>query len=165
MESSHTAGRMPEARIKKQTPHRDRRRKDERHHTSVRYSGPTLGSGSLSAPLSARAVAAIRPAPTIFARPAFLFILSGPGQWHARQEQFFATPFLASVRVGTSRLSGLFPHCNHPWGTAPASVESRVVAHRLPVSRTISNGSNHPGALGPGCKQRGCIVNLDPIGH
>jgi hypothetical protein len=51
------------------------------------------------------------------------------------------------------------------WGTAPATVESRVVAHRLPVWRTISNGSNYAGALGPGCKQRVCIINLDPIGH
>src|ERR1035441_1060280 len=55
-----------------------------RHHTSVRNPRPTLfGRASNRAPMSARAVAVIRPAPNIIAQLAFLCILSGPGQLHA----------------------------------------------------------------------------------
>src|ERR1700739_1267479 len=51
----------------------------KRHHTSVRNPRPTLhGRASNRAPMSARAVAVIRPAPTIIARLPFLFILFGP---------------------------------------------------------------------------------------
>jgi outer membrane protein assembly factor BamA len=58
-----------------------------RHHTSVRNPRPTLiGRASNRAPMSARAVAVIRPAPTIIARLAFLCILSGPGQVHPNQD-------------------------------------------------------------------------------
>jgi hypothetical protein len=63
-----------------QTPNRDRRRKTgSRHHTSVRNPRPTLiGRASNRAPMSARAVAVIRPAANIIARLAFLYILCGP---------------------------------------------------------------------------------------
>src|SRR5665647_1832525 len=55
-----------------------------RHHTSVRNPRPTLfGRASNRAPMSARAVAVIRPASNIIAQLAFLCILSGPGQLHA----------------------------------------------------------------------------------
>jgi hypothetical protein len=55
-----------------------------RHHTSVRNPRPTLfGRASNRAPMSARAVAVIRPAANIIAQLAFLYILSGPGQLHA----------------------------------------------------------------------------------
>ena len=58
-----------------------------RHHTSVRNPRPTLyGRASNRAPMSARAVAVIRPAPTIFARLAFLHLLSGQGQLHAYKD-------------------------------------------------------------------------------
>jgi hypothetical protein len=57
---------------------------DGRHHTSVRNPRPTLiGRASNRAPMSARAVAVIRPAANIIARLAFLYILSGPGQLYA----------------------------------------------------------------------------------
>jgi hypothetical protein len=57
---------------------------DKRHHTSVRNPRPTLhGRASNLAPMSARAVAVIQPAPPIIARLAFLCILSGQGQLHA----------------------------------------------------------------------------------
>jgi hypothetical protein len=67
-----------------------------RHHTSVRSPRPTLiGRASNRAPMSARAVAVIRPAPTIIARLAFLCILSGRGQLHACKDRRAAELILA----------------------------------------------------------------------
>src|SRR5947209_11570785 len=59
----------------KQTPNRDRRPRDERHHTSVRKSRTHASRSGLKskAPMSRRAVAVIRPA---------LFIISPPLPYH-----------------------------------------------------------------------------------
>jgi len=78
------AGRMPGARAQSKLPIEIVVGNDKRHHTSVRNPRPTLhGRASNRAPMSARAVAVIQPAPPIIARLAFLCILSGQGQLHA----------------------------------------------------------------------------------
>jgi hypothetical protein len=62
---------------RKQTPNRDRRRW-RRHHKTVRNPGPMLTVGLQNrAPMSARAVAVVRPAPSSCLRRRFLVILSG----------------------------------------------------------------------------------------
>jgi hypothetical protein len=77
--SSDHAGRMPGARTQSKLPIEivaGNRQTSSHVYATPR---PTLyGRASNRAPMSARAVAVIRPAPSIIARLAFLCILSGP---------------------------------------------------------------------------------------
>jgi len=80
---------MPKARIKGKLPIEIVVRADERHHTSVRKqaSDPRFTVGlEHRAPMSARAVAVIRPAASIISLSVFLCILSGKRQLHASQD-------------------------------------------------------------------------------
>ena len=72
---------------------------------------------------------------------------------------------VAETRTSREESDGSFSEWPTSVGNGTSHRGKPVVAHRLPVWRTISNGSNYAGALGPGCKQRVCIINLDPIGH
>ena len=74
---------MPKARIKGKLPIEIVVKADERHHTSVRKPRTHAYRRASEAPVSARAVAVIRPAPIIIALPLFLCILSGKRQLHA----------------------------------------------------------------------------------
>jgi hypothetical protein len=76
---------MLKARIEGKLPIEIVVRADERHHTSVRKPRTHAYRRASEAPMSARAVAVIRPAPNIISLPAFLFILSGKRQLHAYQ--------------------------------------------------------------------------------
>jgi len=60
---------MPKARIKGKLPIEIVVKADERHHTSVRKPRTHAYRRASEAPVSARAVAVIRPAPTIIALP------------------------------------------------------------------------------------------------
>jgi len=77
---------MPKARIKGKLPIEIVVSADERHHTSVRKPWTHAYRRASEAPVSARAVAVIRPAPIIIALPAFLYILSGKRQLHASRD-------------------------------------------------------------------------------
>jgi hypothetical protein len=68
---------MPKARIKSKLPIEIVVRTDERHHTSVRKPRTHAYRRASEAPVSARAVAVIRPVPIIIALPLFLCTLSG----------------------------------------------------------------------------------------
>jgi hypothetical protein len=72
---------MPNARIKNNPPI-EIVRADERHHTSVRKPRTHASRRASEAPMSARAVAFIRPAPIIISLPAFLCTRSGKRQLH-----------------------------------------------------------------------------------
>jgi hypothetical protein len=61
---------MPKARIKSKLPIEIVVRADERHHTSVRKPRTHAYRRASEAPVSARAVAVIRPVPIIIALPA-----------------------------------------------------------------------------------------------
>jgi hypothetical protein len=74
---------MPKARIKSKLPIEIVVRADERHHTSVRKPRTHAYRRASEAPVSARAVAVIRPVPIIIALPLFLCTLSGKRQLHA----------------------------------------------------------------------------------
>ena len=74
---------MPQARIKGKLPIEIVVKADERHHTSVRKPRTHAYRRASEAPVSARAVAVIRPAPTIIALSPFLCTLSGKRQCHA----------------------------------------------------------------------------------
>ena len=76
---------MPKARIKSKLPIEIVVRADERHHTSVRKPRTHAYRRASEAPVSARAVAVIRPVPIIIALPLFLCTLSGKRQLHAYQ--------------------------------------------------------------------------------
>ena len=76
---------MPKVRIKGKLPIEIVVKADERHHTSVRKPRTHASRRASGAPVSARAVAVIRPAPIIIALPPFLCILSGQRQLHAFQ--------------------------------------------------------------------------------
>jgi len=74
-----------------QTPNRDRRGGDRNGVITNLYAtfGPTLvHRAPQEAPLSARAVAVIRPGINMIALYAFLGILSGPSQLHAGEDEF-----------------------------------------------------------------------------
>src|ERR1019366_254500 len=79
-------GRMPQARIKGKLPIEIVVKADERHHTSVRNPRTHAYRRASEAPVSARAVAVIRPAPIIIALPLFLCTLSGQRPLHAYGE-------------------------------------------------------------------------------
>jgi hypothetical protein len=68
---------MPKARIKSKLPIEIVVKADERHHTSVRKPRTHAYRRASEAPVSARAVAVIRPAPIIIALSLFLCTLSG----------------------------------------------------------------------------------------
>jgi hypothetical protein len=74
---------MPKARITGKLPIEIVVKADERHHMSVRKPRTHAYRRASEAPVSARAVAAIQPAPTIIALPLFLCTLSGKRQLHA----------------------------------------------------------------------------------
>ena len=74
---------MPKARIKSKLPIEIVVRADERHHTSVRKPRTHAYRRASEAPVSARAVAVIRPVPIIIPLPLFLCTLSGKRQLHA----------------------------------------------------------------------------------
>ena len=74
---------MPKARIKSNLPIEIVVRADERHHTSVRKPRTHAYRRASEAPVSARAVAVIRPVPIIIPLPLFLCTLSGKRQLHA----------------------------------------------------------------------------------
>ncbi len=74
---------MPKARIKGKLPIEIVVRADERHHTSVRKSWTHAYRRASEAPVSARAVAVIRPVPIIIALLVFLCTLFGKRQLHA----------------------------------------------------------------------------------
>ena len=76
---------MPKARIKSKLPIEIVVSADERHHTSVRKPRTHAYRRASEAPVSARAVAVIRPVPIIIALPLFLCTLSGKRQLHAYQ--------------------------------------------------------------------------------
>jgi hypothetical protein len=80
---------MPKARIKSKLPIEIVVRADERHHTSVRKPRTHAYRRASEAPVSARAVAVIRPVPIIIALPLFLCTLSGKRQLHAYRYRFF----------------------------------------------------------------------------
>src|SRR5664279_3604504 len=75
--------------------------------------GPTLIVGlEHRAPMSARAVAVIRPAPSIISLPAFLYILSGKRQLHAYQYRSARCPLdyfriTVDTRTGSPPLPAL----------------------------------------------------------
>ena len=74
---------MPKARIKGKLPIEIVVKADERHHTSVRKPRTHAYRRASEAPVSARAVAVIRPVPIIIPLPLFLCTLSGKCQLHA----------------------------------------------------------------------------------
>ena len=74
---------MPKVRIKGKLPIEIVVKADERHHTSVRKPRTHAFRRASEAPVSARAVAVIRPAPIIISLPPFLCTLSGKRQLHA----------------------------------------------------------------------------------
>ena len=99
--SSDHAGRMPGARTLSKLPIEIVAETDERHHTSgTQPQTHALGRALNRAPMSARAVAVIRPAATIIARLAFLYILSGRGR------QLHASAYLSANRRVTPRSFG-----------------------------------------------------------
>jgi hypothetical protein len=77
---------MPKARIKGKLPIEIVVRADERHPTSVRKPRTHTYRRASKAPVSARAVAVIRPGPIIIVLPLFLCTLSGKRQLHAYQD-------------------------------------------------------------------------------
>jgi hypothetical protein len=79
---------MPKARIKSKLPIEIVVRADERHHTSVRKPRTHAYRRASEAPVSARAVAVIRPVPIIIALRLFLCTLSGKRQLHACRDEF-----------------------------------------------------------------------------
>jgi hypothetical protein len=121
---------MPKARIKNKLPMEIVVRADERHHTSVRKPRTHAYRRASEAPVSAPAVAVIRPVPIIIALPLFLCTLSGKRQLHAypyplpRKSGSFgpaakmtvpscatgiAFQGLSGDRAGGSRLRGVHP--------------------------------------------------------
>ena len=83
---------MPKGRIKGKLPIEIVVKADERHHTSVRKSRTHAYRRASEVPVSARAVAVIRPAPTINALSPFLCTLSGKRQLHACGTSLTAAP-------------------------------------------------------------------------
>jgi hypothetical protein len=77
---------MPKVRIKGKLPIEIVVKADERHHTSVRKPRTHAFRRASEVPVSARAVAVIRPAPIIISLPPFLCTLSGKRQLHAYRE-------------------------------------------------------------------------------
>ena len=90
---------MPKARIKSKLPIEIVVRADERHHTSVRKPRTHAYRRASEAPVSARAVAVIRPVPIIIALPLFLCTLSGKRQLHASQDVSLGEPGLDYFRT------------------------------------------------------------------
>ena len=106
---------MPKARIKSKLPIEIVVRADERHHTSVRKPRTHAYRRASEAPVSARAVAVIRPVPIIIALPLFLCTLSGKRQLHAcryRSGALPGSPFLDRHRPSPVRrtLKRCVPH-------------------------------------------------------
>ena len=85
---------MPKARIKSKLPIEIVVRADERHHTSVRKPRTHASRRASEAPVSARAVAVIRPVPIIIALPLFLCTLSGKHQLHAYEDLSVPVPLV-----------------------------------------------------------------------
>ena len=80
---------------------------DERHHTSVRKPRTHAYRRANAALVSARAVAVIRPAPSVISLPAFLCTLSGKRQLHAyRYRSGYPNPdYFRSRRSGGQLLN------------------------------------------------------------
>ena len=91
-------GRMPNPRIRSKLPIEIVVRADERHHTSVRKPRTHAYRRASEAPVSARAVAVIRPVPIIIALPLFLCTLFGKRQLHACRYQLISMSALAILR-------------------------------------------------------------------
>src|ERR1039457_6186056 len=101
---------MPKARSKGKLPIEIVVKADERHHTSVRKPRTHASRRASEAPMSARAVAVIRPAPIIIALPPFLCTLSGKRQLHAYREQSHKAvsgPYESAGRVRLRLFSSL----------------------------------------------------------
>ena len=94
---------MPKARIKSKLPIEIVVRADERHHTSVRKPRTHAYRRASEAPVSARAVAVIRPVPIIIPLPLFLCTLSGKRQLHASRYRCVC-PDLDYVRIADHSL-------------------------------------------------------------
>jgi len=132
---------MPKARSKGKLPIEIVVKADERHHTSVRKPRTHAYRRASEAPMSARAVAVIRPAPSIISLRAFLYILSGKRQLHAYQYRS------AGHNLDSFRIAGL----NRPISRVEAALERRRRhhfsfsrrCHILPVITSRANCNRH----------------------
>jgi len=144
---------MPKARIKGKLPIEIVVRADERHHTSVRKPRTHAYRRASEAPVSARAVAVIRPVPIIIALPLFLCTLSGKRQLQAcryRSGALPGSPFLANFRVAYNPLGIIrldrrmavmrqLDRCPHGVGTSkPVDCEDDLAGHRQGLSSKLA---------------------------
>jgi hypothetical protein len=138
---------MPKARIKGKLPIEIVVRVDERHHTFVRKPRPHAYRRAYEAPVSARAVAVIRPAPIIIAMPLFLCTLSGKRQLHACRYQS-ACPSLDCFQIAD--------HLPAPSSVLSIASETAMLRQLLPTGEPL------PQLWNTGQRPAVAEIHLDP---